>query len=462
MKNRIYFLLIFLAFSCNPGGNITRTLRFVDLGANENNTFQLYPNEFSYYILNAVLTNDIDGYYIDYVTNATISPLTPDTLLSILTENFYDDEIDVESAGSYLSEANLISLDEISVGGNYHSTNFITFYFPGEATPEGMDKQFCSVSFEDALDVLENQDPPVVWFQFANPDWGWINNEVFQPDYLSSNQLGNALIKHHITDTTFLTTSLRPEQLKVIASDERFIFSTTISNNGIGEIYFQNDASSLLLGQFTSEHLQQLHIPANDSLWILPMALAFELQLFKSAKDLLISENGAFPGGGADELSSKVNKKNKPGKSPFKSSQRFKYKAVERIVTEDRPDVVEKILNAVRHGEISVFHSDSLKTKKSSGKFFDELVIEDLENIKLVDQSLIEVGLVVKEIQFDMDGNAEQQIKGFGLIVPGKHVPEGFDRTLGFFELGDLEKIIKINAPIRGLPLYSGNIEAAK
>ena len=462
MKNRIYFLLILLVFSCKPSGNITRTLRFVDLSDTENLTFQLYPHEFSYYVLEAVINNKIDGYYIDYMTDATISPLSSDTLLTVFKDNFYDDEIDVESVGPYLSEANLISLDEISVAGAYHSTNYITFYLPGEATPEGMDKQLCSVSFEDALDVLENQSTPIVWFQYTNADWGWINNQVFQPDYTSSNRLGMALVQHHLSDTTFLDASLGSKHLKEVVSDERFIFSTSLSNTGIGEIYLQDENSSLLLGQYTSKQLEQLQPVANDSIWILPMALAFELHQFKSSIPTPVSENGTFLSGSQDELTANPNKKSKPGKSPFKSSQEFKFSTVERIVKADRPDFADKVINALRRGEISTYYSDSLSTIKPSGEFFDALIIDDAKDRKTVDQRLIEVALVIKEVHFDMAGMAKSQVTGFGLIVPGEYVPEGFDRTLGYFALEDLKKHVEIKLPIRGLPLSSSNIEVVK
>jgi len=465
MKIRIAVLLCFgFIIGCNPGGNIIRTLRFVDLNASENLAYQQYPNEFSFYILDAVLKGKINGYSVDYRDGEPASILSPDSLLMVLAEIFYDDEIVVASAGSYLSLANLLSLDEIYVGGAYHNTNYVTFYYPGDVTPEGLDKQFCSVSFQDALDVLEDQDPPVVWFQYLNPDWGWISNEVFRPNYLTSNQLGIALIQHHLLDTLFLDDALPFDTMSMISSDKRYIFSSTISNSEKGEIYFQNDISSILLGRFTTKHLQKLKKTSNDSTWILPMALALELQHFQSSKNLVISENGTFisPISGTDILSEKTKKKFKPGKSPFKPTQKFMYRTLERIIHEDKPDITSIILDALRDGEITAYQTDSLVTTKQSGKFFDELVIEDLKNVKLVDQQFIEVALIVKEIQFNMTGSSTREVKGFGLVVPGKHVPEGFDRTLGYFLLEDLKKLTTMEGPWHGLPLQSGNIETTK
>jgi len=457
---RLFFLILIVVSGCNPGGNITRTLRFVDLNEDQNQSFQQYPNEFSYFILDAVMKGSLTGFDIDYQTGNSPVVLPVDSLFAVLTDIFYDDEVDAFSAGSYLSMASLIALDEIHVGGNYHNTNYITFYFPGEVTPEGIHRQFCSVIFQDALDILDDLDPPVVWFQYKNRDWGWIKDEVFQPDYLSSNQLGISLANKQKSDSLFLNSSVAPDLFSLYSSDDRFVFGTTLSN-GVGELFFHNEDTSVSLGRFSTKHLSQLTEDTNDSLWIMPIALAFEQQQFESLQDRVISENGMFqsPLQGKDKLSLKSRKKLKVGKSPFKPNQKFKYRTIERIVYNDRPDISHLILDALRHGEISAYESDSLKTRKQSGKFFDEMVIDDLENIKVIDQLLIEVALVVKELTFDMNGKVIQQIQGVGLIAPGKHVPEGFDRTLGYFKIEDVTKFMT-SAELRGLPLQSSYIVA--
>ena len=75
--------------------------------------------------------------------------------------------------------------------------------------------------------------------------------------------------------------------------------------------------------------------------------------------------------------------------------------------------------------------------------------------------------LLIRDVRFGIDGGVTQEVPvGMGLIVPGAHVPERFNREAGFFKLSDIDALLKQNGrpPLdiniqRGFPLKSWNIQ---
>jgi hypothetical protein len=380
-----------------------------------------------------------------------------------LSDTFYEDDLNREIAASYLGLANLIGFDNLESNGNYVNTNYLTFYFPAEVTPEGFNKAFCSVKFQDAVEVLDKVQPSPVWFQYSNADWGWIYNQVFQPTYLSANLLAKALLERQVEDSSFLDNVATSERIREYLSDNQNIFATTISEDQEGQIYFQDESSSEMIASYSLNHLQSISQSANDSSWILPMALALERRQFVVLEEKIISENGSFvESSNPDPISKSSGKKLRPAKSPFKQDQLFSYQTTSRIIHSSKPDFTKEIIDGLRHGEFPVYGNDSLVTRMQSGKFFDGLVIDDLENIKVLDQEDIETSLIVTEVRFDMNGNSTQQIKGLGLIIPGRFVPEGFDRTLGFFRVEDIDEFVSVEDNYPNLPLVTSHIRVIK
>lgn len=454
--------LIFFITSCKTGGNVTRTLTSVDLSSEENRSYLNFPNEFNLIVLSSVLAGNTDAYTIDYASFDAPRQTSVDSLYELLSDTFYEDEIDGETASSYLSLASLVTVDAIEVDGAFQHANFITFYFPGSVTPDGFDKPFCSVAYDEALDALESIKPTVIWYRYARRDWGWITQEVFQPTYLSSNVLGQAWVSACLQDSAAFSPLVKIQKLRALQQQPESIFATTISQHQ-GSVYFETPAESILLGTYDASTLRNMDDNETDSTWILPMAAAFENRLYTSQGQEVISENGVTGNGQPDPLSAKPGNKTKSKKPHFKPDQKFVYHTVERITRPEQPTIVKDLVEALRRGEIGVYEGDNFETKVPSGHFFDGLLVEneDGSNVMIEHEDLA-VSLVTKSVTFDLTGNVSTRVTGVGVVAPGHLVPEGFDRTLGYFTIDDLERIATLPAHFTSLPLLTSTIQTTK
>ncbi len=474
-----YSIVLFaiLAVGCNRPGTVTRALHYVDLAKNENKSFHEFPREFSTFILDAVMKKKLDAYQIDYFNNGSINAMSDSTLLFLLQDNFYEyGDIDRSSAISYFSLISLISLDEIKLEADYQYTNFINFYFPAEETPEGFNKYICSVSYKDAMKYLRNLDPPVVWNSYKNIDWGWVNNEVFRLDYITSSNLAKELLKNSLVNNSLeYSGELDSSDISgYINSRSDLLFATGInSNSKKGYIYFSSDSATTQLAGYTHEDVFSLRTDYADiqKNWIMPLDQAFESKKFyQEINEQVISSNGVFapPLSGEDKLSKKPGKKTNTNHAGYKIDQKFYFRSIERI--NNNPVIKELapiIYRGVRDGEIRVYENDSLENRIPSGKFFDAMLVEDSKKSILMKPEELTGSMFVSDIYFNLEGVVEKVVpRGISLAIPGKKVPEGFDRNVGFFKTEDIDRLLSNKGhqaikyqDIHGLPLSLWSIE---
>ncbi len=473
-------ILFVILGGCNRTGTVTRTLHFVDLSKGENKSYQEFPREFSTFILDAVLNKQLTAYHIDYFDSGIITQLSDSILLSILEDTFYEDgEIDRLTASSYFSLVTLIGLDEINIETEYQNTNYINFYFPGELIPEGFNKYFCSVPFKDALKFLQKLNPPVVWNSYENIDLGWLTNEILRLDYLTSSNLAIALLRNSI-DKSSLEYTDRQDSDSIstyLETHSDLLFASNINlQSKKGGIYFVSGSTATQLAWYTIENVKSLNLDSVEiiSSWIMPIDQAFESRNFSFEKgEQIISSNGVFesPLTGEDKLSKNAGKKINTDQPGYKSDQKFYYRSIERISNHKGfVELTSLIYKGVRDGDIPVYENDSLKSRISSGEFFDAMLVEDIDKSILLKSEDLMTNTLIYDIYFNMQGFVEKiDPKGISLAIPGNLVPEGFDRVIGYFKTVDIDELLENNgldqinyADIYGLPLTSWNIELVK
>jgi len=375
----------------------------------------------------------------------------------------------------FFSSVTLVSLDEIFIQDEYRNILYVNFYHPGEITPEGFDVYICSTEFGAAFEYLENLTLPIVWHNYINEDWKWLNEYLFKSDYESSSKMAFDILTNVYTHQ--LSDNLAPG-ITLVNIDETL--SKNLSNIHVilpediyprGSIYYIDDSITQFLATF---QLEDLKFSQQDQILLIKSItsalLAKDYETMGEPKQ--ISKNGAFkpPLTGTDNLSKKASKKVSYSASPFDEDQMFTMVKIDRINRNDStfPSNLPIFLyEAVRNGEIPIFRNDSLDSRKLTGEFFDAMLYEDQKSSKMLDPKVLKTHLMVTETIFDRKGRIRRKNPlGVGLIVPGNLVPEGFNRDVGYFRVEDINKLLTISgrdtinfSRIRGFPIKSWNIE---
>ncbi len=480
--------LVILYSGCSRPGNVTRTLNFVDLSIPENRTLNLYPREFTAYLLQAIYEKKLPAYTIDYYETGAIMPLESAEFEALIIEPYeiYDPYEDDENAlpvehelSSYFSSVTLISFDEKLVAGDVYKTLYINFYHPGEVTPEGYDKYICSTEYEKAIAYLKQISPPLVWHNFKLEDWGWVNESVFKSGFVASSKMAFDILMYYKSNQQYkkLAPEVVPYSIDLYLSQTPGNLHVILPNPGnqTGYVYYLDDSTTTYLASYSIEDLENIgksKILLAEAK-IMPLTTALEERNYKiKGKPQKISENGVFasPVKGKDKLTRRAGSNSAIASGYFDKGQLFRLRQIDRINKYDTivPRELPLLLyDAVKRGEITVYEDDSLHNRLPSGSFFDALIFEDRNTTRMIKPELMKAQLVIRETIFDQEGSiSERNPLGIGLMVPGQFVPEGFNREAGYFKVDDINTYLtsrgseKIDfSLLRGFPLKSWNIE---
>ncbi len=481
-------IFVMLHAGCSRPGNITRTLHFVDLNTPENRTLNLYPREFTTCLLQAIYEEKLPVYTIDYLETGAILPLERTVFESRIIEPYelHDPDADDEYAlpadhdlKSYFSSVTLISFDEKQVAGDVYKTMYINFYHPGEITPEGFDIYICSTEYDKAIAYLQHISPPLVWHNYRLEDWGWVNEMVFKPDYVTSSKMAFDILMFYKSNQQYekiaaekaphdidMFLSQKPGNLHVILPDHR---------NHTGYVYYLDDSITTYLASFSFDDLSRIGESKISTALpqMMPLTTALERHYYKIKETpRKISENGIFssPVKGKDKLTQRAGSKPDIAADYFNKAQLFRLRQIDRVNENDTiipPELSLWLYDAVRRGEIAVYEDDSLQTRLLSGSFFDALLFEDSKTSKMLNPELLKVHLIIHEMIFDQAGSISGlKPMGVGLMVPGRYVPEGFNRTAGYFRVDEINRYLVGRGEeeidfslLKGFPLKSWNIE---
>lgn len=480
--------LMILYSRCGRPGNVTRTLNFVDLSIPENRMLNLYPREFSAYLLQAIYEKKLPVYYIDYLETGVILPLEsaefeariiePYELYDPDTENEYALPVEVDLK-SFFSSVTLISFDVKQVEGNVYKTLYINFYHPGEITPEGYDTYICSIEYEKAIAFLQQISPPLVWHNYKLEDWGWVNKRVFKSDFVASSKMGFDILMYYKSNQQYekLAPEILPHEIDLYLSQSPGNLHVILPDSGnlTGYVYYLDDSTTTYLASYSIDDLERMGkskiLPARAK--IMPLTTALEEHNYKiKGKPQMISENGIFasPVKGKDKLTKRAGSKSAIASGYFDKVQLFRLRQIDRINKNDTVVLQELPLllyDAIKRGEITVYEDDSLLNRLLSGSFFDALIFEDSNTTRMLKPELMKVHLIIRETIFDQEGSISGlKPLGIGLMVPGQFVPEGFNREAGYFMVDDINTYLTTNGRekidfslLSGFPLKSWNIE---
>ena len=477
---------LLLVTACNTGGNLRRSLSFVDVLEDPNLAYHQFPNELSTQLLSGVLQGEIEAFDIDYLGTGSIASLSIDEFKTRISEPYdvfvqvpsQENDVDtLEHAWTeYFGNASILSFDGLWSDGSFHRTLYINFYHPEEIALEGFNKYVCSIEFETALQYLEENPSHSLWHNFKYQRWGWVAGKIFKGDIETSSNLGLDLLTHiyHSQDSARLPDGITLERVQQVMGDNTpNIFASIPTIEGVGSIYVKTRSTSTHLADYDWEII---HSAAPDSTKLeeftaMPLHRALQSRSFHVSREVDISKNGVFtaPLSGDDPLSTKAGGQSNLEESPMAVRSALQIREVNRIFDASglHSDLGKTIYEGIRDGKLTVFDDDTLMRRRPSGDFFDALLYEDLETRKSLGPEVLEVYFVIWETTFTTSGDILEQVPlGIGLIVPGRFVPEGFNREAGYFELSDVNALLEEmdKAPIsidqmdRGFPLRSWNI----
>jgi hypothetical protein len=485
LLNSIFIISLIVAISCNRNADVIRELHYIDLLNPENKAFLKYPNEFSTYLLKGVIDEEIESYYIDYDSSGQIVSLPLTLFIQKILEPYEEyavgedmesDVYSMEDVHSFISSVTLLSFDELLVSGEAH-TNYINFYHPGDVTLEGIDKYICSIKFEEAIEFINSKYSPLLWHNYKVEDWGWYNDRLFIPQFETSSKLAIDMLLN--VDSTVLSSRLSDsisfQKIEALMADNPYYFSSRFDHKGEGalDIIYKNDSISQEIATFLFDDiiLVSRKKNSNDSVRILPVTTAISSGMLKREDRIKrISENGQFrkPLRGPDPLAKKRSENIElPEELP--PSQKFYFRTIDRLIGKDHSipkDLPNILYEGVRDGLITVYQRDSLKSRLLPGNFFNNLILDDQDNI-IAESKYLQVYQVITETTFEQSGRiVTQRPIGLGLVLPGKHVPEGINRPIGYFRLSDVAGLLKSKgmeeiptAVWKGYPLQSWNVE---
>lgn len=488
LLNSILIISLLVSVSCNRNSDVIRELHYIDLLNPENISFLKYPNEFSNYLLQGVIDEEIESFYIDYDSSGQIVPLPLTLFIQKILEPYEEypvgedmetDVFSMEDVHSFISSVTLLSFDELLVSGETH-TNYINFYHPGDVTLEGIDKYICSIDFEVAMEFMNSKYSPLLWHNYKVEEWGWYNDRLFIPQFETSSKLAIDMLTN--VDSMVLSSSLSDsisfQKIQILIQENPYYFSSRFNHTGEGvlDIIYKNDSISQELATFTFEDIIRISrkMKSTDSVRIIQVTTAISSGMLKREDRIKkISENGEFrkPLRGSDPLA-----KRRSGSidlpDEFHPSQKFYFRTIDRLIGNDHsiPKALPGILyDGVRDGSITVYQGDSLKSRLLPGDFFNNLILDEQDNI-ISETKYLQVYQVITETIFEQSGKiVSQDPIGIGLILPGKHVPEGINRPIGYFRLSDVVALLESKGleeiPItewEGYPLQSWNVEVMK
>jgi len=491
MKSLLNFILLIslvVSVSCNRNADVIRELHYIDLLNPENKAFLKYPNEFSTYLLKGVIDEEIESYYIDYDSSGQIVSLPLTLFIQKILEPYEeytvgeDMETDVysmEDVHSFISSVTLLSFDEILVNGETH-TNYINFYHPGDVTLEGIDKYICSIEFKAAIEFINSNYSPLLWHNYKVEEWGWYNDRLFIPQFETSSKLAIEMLTKadSLVLSSGLSDSISFQKVQTLIQENPYYFNSRFDHTGEGalDIIYKNDSISLEIATFAFEDILSVSRKkkSNDSVRIIPVTTAISSGMLKrEGRIKKISENGKFqkPLNGSDPMAKRISG-NIDLEEEFPPSQKFYFRTINRLIGDDHsiPNALPGILyNGVRDGSITVYQGDSLKSRLLPGDFFNNLILDELDNV-IAETKYLQVYQVITETIFEQSGKiVSHNPVGIGMILPGRYLPEGINRPVGYFRLADVAALLESKEmeeiPItewKGYPLQSWNVEVMK
>jgi len=238
------------------------------------------------------------------------------------------------------------------------------------------------------------------------------------------------------------------------------------------DVIYRDDSITSKIAAFTFNDLEIISRKKirNDSVTIVPVHTALVENKLKMDRIKKISRNGSFekPLMGDDEQSKRKPDRVNIKKSLFSDSQKFYFRTVERLIGENYEELdalPELLYDGVKNGAITVYQNDSLSNRMLSGDFFDNMILDVEDNLIADSKSLIIYTLITETI-FNQKGNIIKQTPiGIGLFLPGRHVPEGFNRQIGCFRIDEIVEYLRGSENgaidfegLKGYPLSSWNI----
>ena len=472
--------------SCKNNSDVVRELYYIDLLSPENRLFHQYPNEFSTYLLEGILDEDLQAYYIDYDSSGLIIPIQLPIFISKILEPYEDYEsgestiteaFDMEDVSGFLSSVTLLGFDEL-VADNEGFVQYINFYHPGEVTLEGLNRYICSLEFESAIEYLEEKYSPLLWNNYKLEEWGWYNQKLFIAQTSTSSKLAFDMIM--LNDTSFLASklnpSMKPEQVQQLAQEHPYslLSRLDLQEDGKLTIAYKEDSVFYEIGQFSFEDVLKTSTQKEltESVAITPVTAAILSNGLKKQKKLrTVSSNGEFlePLNGPDELANRKLRKISIKDAAFDDADKFYFRTIERLLGE-KNEIIEELpsilYEGVKQGNIMVYNSDTLKTRMLPGEFFDNMLLDEQDD-QVLQSSELEVYQVVTQTIFDINGTIDNHsIVGVGIFLPGKVVPEGINRPIGYFRIEDIRAVLSqkglqsiADTDLKGYPLKSWNLE---
>ena len=482
----IIVLISIVIGSCKRNAEVVRELHYIDLLSPENKEFQQYPNEFSTYLLKGILNEELPAYFIDYDSSGSIIPLQLSVFVQKIIEPYEDyetgestlrDAYGMEDVSGFVSSVTLLGLDEL-VAEDESYVQYINFYHPGDVTVEGLNRYICSIEFESAIEYLNSKYSPLLWNNYMLEEWGWYKQRLFIPQTRTSSKMAHDILT--FLDNSILASkldsSITTDRAQYLAKESPYNLVSSFEPDGEGRlmIAYKDDSLFFNIGQFTFEDvlITSRNKDLVDSVTIVPVTQAILSNGLKKQKKLrTVSSNGEFlkPLEGPDEVAGRRLNKVSIDKSIFSGSEKFYFRTIERLLGEQSGflfSLPSILYDGVREGEITVYESDTLKSRLLPGEFFDNMMLSDQDNL-IADKGDLEVYQVITQTIFNITGVVDSpSIVGIGIFIPGNIVPEGINRPIGYFRIEDVNELLGQNglqsiseSDMRGFPLKSWNLE---